>query len=182
MPMKQWILIIILHKGISIEKSTYRGIFNKSFGTSSVQFCGTILQDLARISLMAQFWRSFCLNRAQNWVISAAVFPPVMGAAQEVPHKWWPCILPVKHSIHLTCCHDRIIIQLLEKPNAFLTKWVLHHRSVPVFWLHLGECVCSNLCIQNNLEFQGIPGIGAEILSTTVVTAIAINFRSSSVQ
>ncbi len=31
MPMKQWILIIILHKGISIEKSTYRGICNESF-------------------------------------------------------------------------------------------------------------------------------------------------------
>jgi hypothetical protein len=58
----------------------------------------------------------------------------------------------------------------------------LHHRSVPVFWLHLGECVCSNLSIRNNLEFQGVPGIGAEILSTTVVTAIAINFRSSSAQ
>ncbi len=37
------ILIIILHKGISIEKSTYRGILNKSFGTSSARFCGAIL-------------------------------------------------------------------------------------------------------------------------------------------
>ncbi len=68
MPMKQWILIIILHKGINIKKSTFRGIGNNSFGTSSAQFCG-----VARISLMAQFWRSFCLNRAQNWVILAAM-------------------------------------------------------------------------------------------------------------
>ena len=73
MPMKQWILIIILHKGIIIEKSTYRGILNKSFGTSSEQFCGAILWDLGRISLMVRFWRSFCLNWAQNQVISATV-------------------------------------------------------------------------------------------------------------
>jgi hypothetical protein len=53
---------------------------------------------------------------------------------------------------------------------------------VPVFWFHLGECVCSNFGIQNNLKFQGVPGIGAEILSMTVVTAITINFRSSSAQ
>ncbi len=50
------------------------------------------------------------------------MFPPVMGAAQQVPHKWWPCILPVKHSILLACCHDCVIIRLLEEPNAFLTK------------------------------------------------------------
>jgi hypothetical protein len=30
-------LIDIRHKGISIEKSTYRGICNNSFGTSSAQ-------------------------------------------------------------------------------------------------------------------------------------------------
>jgi hypothetical protein len=53
---------------------------------------------------------------------------------------------------------------------------------VPVFWLHLGKCVCSNFGIQNILEFQGVPEIGAEILPTTVVTAIAINFCSSSAQ
>ncbi len=44
---------------------------------------------------------------------------------------------------------------------------------MPVFWLHLGKCVCSNFGIRNNLKFQGVPGIGAEILPTTVVTAIA---------
>jgi hypothetical protein len=36
-------LIDIRHKEIIIEKSTYRGIRNNSFGTSSARFCGAIL-------------------------------------------------------------------------------------------------------------------------------------------
>jgi hypothetical protein len=46
-------LIDIRHKGISIKKSTYRGIHNNSFGTSSAQ---------AQRNSVAQFcniWREF---------------------------------------------------------------------------------------------------------------------------
>ncbi len=52
-------LVDIRHKEISIKKSMYRGIRNNSFGTSSARFCGAILQDLARISLMARFGGHF---------------------------------------------------------------------------------------------------------------------------
>jgi hypothetical protein len=69
--------------GIGIDICTYRGIGKESFPRSSAQFCGAILLNSARISLMARFWRSFCLNRAQYRVILAAVIIQAMFTKKQ---------------------------------------------------------------------------------------------------
>ena len=71
--------------GIGIDICTYRGIGKESFPRSSAQFCGAILWNSAKNSLMVQFWRSFFLNRTQYQVISAAVW-------RGVTSNWstWP--------------------------------------------------------------------------------------------
>ncbi len=129
---------------------------------------------------MAQFWRSFCLNRAQNWVISAAVLcprhaqslilqwtNPLLPPLPRVPtttntscHRIWARwvgegvmrLLPNQRQDHCCCS---CCLHVLSSFGLLLLQFLwLHLLWLHLLWLHL-LCYIFYGCISYGCIFYG---------------------------